>query len=188
MRIFAYPDKKEFFNLNFNHSSQPIDHHSKIVRVTSDLSGITTLWDIAVGQWLVAGLHWSSSARQSLAARQKELSEQYKLILKRQNCIENGLNLCNFLTSFSSFFYLSFLLSIFFLFFAFFSLFFCLQCTTEPDCTTKWAFTVKARKARALRRCWRGIICSNFVTAQTRSDGITSYCFVFHSGEIAQIF
>ena len=24
---------------------------------------------------------------------------------------------------------------------------------TEPDCTTKWAFTVKARKARALRRC-----------------------------------
>ena len=95
---------------------------------------------IAVGQWLVSGLHWSSSARQSLAARQKELSEQYKLILKRQNCIENGLNLCNFLTSFSSFFYLSFLLSIFFLFFAFFSLFFCLQCTTEPDCTTKWAF------------------------------------------------
>ena len=30
---------------------------------------------IAVGQWLVSGLHWSSSARQSLAARQKELSE-----------------------------------------------------------------------------------------------------------------
>ena len=30
---------------------------------------------IAVGQWLVAGLHWSLSARQSLAARQKELSE-----------------------------------------------------------------------------------------------------------------
>ena len=30
---------------------------------------------IAVGQWLVSGLHWSSSAQQSLAARQKELSE-----------------------------------------------------------------------------------------------------------------
>ena len=30
---------------------------------------------IAVGQWLVSGLQWSSSARQSLAARQKVLSE-----------------------------------------------------------------------------------------------------------------
>ena len=30
---------------------------------------------IAVEQLLVSGLHWSSSARQSLAARQKELSE-----------------------------------------------------------------------------------------------------------------
>ena len=42
---------------------------------------------------------------------------------------------------------------VFFLFFYFFSLFSCLQCTTEPYCTTKWAFIVKARKARALRRC-----------------------------------
>ena len=29
----------------------------------------------AVGQWLVLGLKWSSSARQSLSAQQKELSE-----------------------------------------------------------------------------------------------------------------
>ncbi len=95
---------------------------------------------IAVGQQLMAGLHWSSSARQSLAVRQKDLSEQYRLILKRQNRVENGQNLYNFLTFFYSFFYFSFLLSIFFLFFPFSSLFFCLQCTTESDCTTKWAF------------------------------------------------
>ncbi len=30
---------------------------------------------IGVGQWLVSGLQWSSSARQSLSAQQKELSE-----------------------------------------------------------------------------------------------------------------
>ena len=88
--------------------------------VLSDIDLLSYDIPIAVGQWLVSGLQWSSTARQSLAARQKELSE---MILKRQNCIKNGLNLCNFLTSFSSFFYFSFLLSIFFLFFAFFSLF-----------------------------------------------------------------
>ena len=37
---------------------------------------------IAVGQWLVSGLQWSFSAQQSLAARQKEVSEYYRLILK----------------------------------------------------------------------------------------------------------
>ena len=30
---------------------------------------------IGVGQWLVSGLQWFSSVQQSLAARQKELSE-----------------------------------------------------------------------------------------------------------------
>ena len=80
--------------------------------------------NIAVGQWLVAGLQWSSSARQSLAARQKELSEWYRLILKRQKCIEIKLNPCNFLL----FSLLSVLFSIFpfffFIFFLFFSFFF----------------------------------------------------------------
>ena len=65
---------------------------------------------IAVGQWLVSGLHWSSSAQQSLAARQKELSEEHGMTLNRQKCLENEQNLCDFLTSFSSFFYFSFLL------------------------------------------------------------------------------
>ena len=78
---------------------------------------------IAVGQWLVSGLQWSSSAQQSLAARQKEVSEYYRLILKWQNCIENRLNLCYFLTSLSSFFF-----SFIFLFLCFFF------------STTKWAF------------------------------------------------
>ena len=51
------------------------------------------------------------------------------------------------------FFFPFFFFFLYFLSFSdFFSLIFCLQCTTEPDCTTKWAFTVKARKARALRR------------------------------------
>ena len=44
---------------------------------------------------------------------------------------------------FSHFFFLFFLFFLlfffFFLFCTFFSLFFCLQCTTEPNCTIKWA-------------------------------------------------
>ena len=50
-------------------------------RVQNEVAAQMNSWrarrhmDIAVGQWLVSGLHWSSSARQSLAAQQKELSE-----------------------------------------------------------------------------------------------------------------
>jgi len=71
---------------------------------------------IDVGQWLASGLQWPSSVRQSLAVRQKKLSEEHRMTLKRQKCIENKQNLCNF--PFFSF------LSLFFLFFVLFSLFF----------------------------------------------------------------
>ena len=91
-----------------------------------------------VGQWLVSGLQQPSSARQSLAARQKELSEEHRMTLKRQKCIGNKQNLCNFpffLIFFSSFFYFS--LFFLFLFFCFFSYFSVSKCTTAMDCTTK---------------------------------------------------
>ena len=84
---------------------------------------------IAVGQWLVSGLQHPSSARQSLAARQKELSEEHRMTLKRQKCIENKQNLCNFpffLISFSSFSYFSFF------FFLLFSIF------LSPSARQRW--------------------------------------------------
>ena len=61
---------------------------------------------IGVGEWLVSGLQRPSSVRQSLAVRQKELSEEHRMTLKRQKCIENKQNLGNFpffLISFSLF-------------------------------------------------------------------------------------
>ena len=104
----------------------------------------------------MAGLQWSSSVRQSLAVRQKELSEWYRLILKRQKCIEIKLNPCNFLlffTSFCSFFYFSFLFLYFLSFFLFFSPFFCLQVYDRNGLYDKMGLQLKALKARALRRC-----------------------------------
>ena len=56
------------------HEVIPASINGQVIRI----DGLThELWltVIAVGQWLVSGLHWSSSARQSLGARQKELSE-----------------------------------------------------------------------------------------------------------------
>ena len=126
--------------------------------------GKTCLWKsehlyglmiIDVGQWLVAGLQWSSSVRQSLAVRQKELSEWYRLILKRQKCIEIKLNPCNFLlffTSFCSFFYFSFLFLYFLSFFAIF-LYFSASVYTTEVLHDKMGLQLKAMKARALRRC-----------------------------------
>ena len=74
---------------------------------------------IDVGQWLASGLQRPSTVRQSLAVRQKELSEEHRMTLKRQKCIENKQNLCNF-----PFFLISFsLISIFPSFFFIFSLF-----------------------------------------------------------------
>ena len=89
---------------------------------------------IAVGQWLVSGLQQPSSARQSLAARQKELSEEHRMTLKRQKCIENKQNLCNF-PFFSHFFLSFFYFSFFFLhFFLFFFAFFSIYIFTHPKC------------------------------------------------------
>ena len=91
---------------------------------------------IDVGQWLASGLQRPSTVRKSLAVRQKELSEEHRITLKRQNCIENKQNLCNFLFShfFLSYFYFFLLFLTFFLFFSI------SKCTTKMDCTTKWAF------------------------------------------------
>ena len=52
-------------------------HFWVVVRAEPNVKGsvVVVAVAIAVGQWLVSGLHWSSSARQSLAARQKELSK-----------------------------------------------------------------------------------------------------------------
>ena len=122
---------------------------------------------IDVGQWLVAGLQWSSSVRQSLAVRQKELSEWYRLILKRQKCIEIKLNPCNFLlffTSFCSFFYFSFLFLYFLSFFPFFPHFSVFKCTTEMDCTTKWAFN------------WRPWRPASYVDGPTDGDSDGNCC------------
>ena len=78
------------------------------------------------------------------------------MTLKRQKCIENKQNLCNFpffLISFSlisifpSFFF------IFFSFFCFFSLFFYLQVYDRDGLYDKMGLQLKALKARALRRC-----------------------------------
>jgi len=76
--------------------------------------------DIDVGQWLASGLQRPSTVRQSLAVRQKELSEEHRITLKRQKCIENKQNILNF------FFFTQFFLSsiFFFIFFIYFFLFF----------------------------------------------------------------
>ena len=99
---------------------------------------------IDVGQWLVSGLQRPSSVRQSLAVRQKELSEKHRITLKRQKCIENKQNLCNFPFFLISFSLFSIFPSFFFIFslffFAFFLYFSVSKCTTEMNCTTKWAF------------------------------------------------
>ena len=94
------------------------------------------LLTIAVAQWLVAGLQRPSSARQSLAARQKELSEEHRMTLKRLKCIENKQNLCNFpfFTHFFLFFFQFFLL--FSLFFCFFLLFFSIF--LSPSARQRW--------------------------------------------------
>ena len=110
---------------------------------------------IAVGQWLVSGLQRPSSARQSLAAQQKELSEEHRMTLKRLKCIENTQILCNFpfFTHFFLFFFQFFLLfSLFFCFFCFFSLFFCLQVHDRDGLHDKMGLQLKALKTRLLRR------------------------------------
>ena len=90
---------------------------------------LTQIWvvSIAVAQWLVAGLQRPSSARQSLAARQKELFEEHRMTIKRLKCIKNKQNICNFpfFTHFFLFFF-SIFPSFFFIFFLFFLLFFSL--------------------------------------------------------------
>ena len=92
--------------------------------------------NIAVAQWLVAGLQRPSSARQSLAARQKEQSEEHRMTLKRLKCIENTQILCNFpfFTHFFLFFFQFFLL--FSLFFCFFLLFFSIF--LSPSARQRW--------------------------------------------------
>ena len=84
----------------------------------------------------MTGLQRPSNARQSLAARQKELSEEHRMILKRLKCIENKQNLCNFpfFTHFFLFFFQFFLL--FSLFFCFFLLFFSIF--LSPSAQQRW--------------------------------------------------
>ena len=82
---------------------------------------------VAIAVGLATGLQRPSSIRQSLAVWQKELSEEHKMTLKRQKCIENKQNLCNFRFFLISFSLISFFPSFFFIFsvfFCFFSLFF----------------------------------------------------------------
>ena len=111
---------------------------------------------IDVGQWLVSGLQWPSSVRQSLAVQQKELSEEHRMTLKIQKCIENKQNLCNF-PFFShfilSFFYFSFFFLHFFSFFCFFSLLFSLQVYDRDGLYDKIGLQLKTLTARPLRRC-----------------------------------
>ena len=118
-----------------------------------------TIGRIDVGQWLVSGLQRPSSVRQSLAVRQKELSEEHRMTLKRQKCIENKQNLCNFpffLISFSlfsifpSFFF--FLFPSFFFIFLLFFLLFSLQVYDRDGLYDKMGLQLKALKARLLRR------------------------------------
>merc|ERR1712112_232609 len=88
----------------------------------------------------------------SLAVRQKELSEKHRITLKRQKCIENEQNLCNF-----PFFLISFsLFSIFLHFFPFFFfLLFSLQVYDRDGLYDKMGLQLKALKARLLRRWFR---------------------------------
>ena len=90
---------------------------------------------IDVGQWLASGLQRPSAVRQSLAVRQKKLSEEHRITLKRQKCIENKQNLCNFpffLISFSLFSIFPSFFFIFFLFLVFFSTF------LSPSVRQRW--------------------------------------------------
>ena len=78
----------------------------------------------------------------------KELTEEHRMTLKRQKCMENKQNLCYF--SFSilpSFFF------IFFSFFLFFFVSFCLQVHDRDGLHDKMGLQLKALKARLLRRC-----------------------------------
>ena len=133
---------------------------------------------IDVGQWLVSGLQRPSSVRQSLAVRQKELSEEHRMTLKRQKCIENKQNLCNFpffLISFSLFSIFPSFFFIFFLFFFAFFLYFSLsKCTTEMDCTTKWAFNWRPWRPAPYvdaSRCLVGVFCVPMNRFSSLSNG-----------------
>ena len=111
---------------------------------------------IDVGQWLASGLQRPSAVRQSLAVRQKKLSEEHRMTLKRQKCIENKQNLCNFpffLISFSLFSIFPSFFFIFLLFFCFFFLLFSLQVYDRDGLYDKMGLQLKALKARLLRRC-----------------------------------
>ena len=109
---------------------------------------------IDVGQWLASGLQWPFAVRQSLAVRQKKLSEEHRMTLKRQKCIENKQNLCNFPFFLISFSLFSIFPSFFFIFFLFlfFFLLFSLQVYDRDGLYDKMGLQLKALKARALRR------------------------------------